>query len=109
MLGLNGALLGHVATATAIDLRRGNVDILFDERELPDFFVQPHIGHHVGLIPMLGMKPAFGDHALRGKIHHIVRLEIFDGGNDPIQITIQVKLLEAEVGGLCTVPIPFVR
>ena len=59
--------------------------------------MQPHIRDHIRLIPLVGMEPAFGHHALRGEIDHVIRLEIADGGGEFVGVLVQIELLELEL------------
>src|SRR5207237_1002022 len=90
--------------AASINFRRGNVDILLQEIEPAETIVKLHVSDDVRLIPMLGMKPALRDHALRGEVNDVVRFEIADAFRGLVHVAIQVELLKAKLSGRMLMP-----
>ena len=64
---------------------------------MAQFFVEADVGDDVGLVPLVGVKPAFGDHALGGEVDDPGGLEIMDGLGDAAGIVIEVQLGEMEL------------
>ena len=106
--GIERRAFSHIPAATAINFRRGYVDVFFEKRKLSQLLVQSHVGDDVGLIPLVGMQPAFGDHALRSEIYDVVRLEVADGGGELVRMIVQVELKELELRTHGPLGFPFV-
>ena len=96
MLGLKGASSPDDAAGAAVDLGRGGLHELLEELALPQPLVQPDHGDGVGLVPVLGILPALGDHALGGEVHHVVGLELVEHGIELVEIAIEVQLPKGE-------------
>jgi hypothetical protein len=55
--GSNGALSVTLPLQLAINFRRHDADVFFNERELANLLVQPYVRDDVSLIPPVGMQP----------------------------------------------------
>src|SRR5438046_6011785 len=84
----------YVAAATPVNLRRRDVHVFIEKTESTDFFMQSHVGDHVGLVPVLGMKPTLGDHALSREIDHVIRREFLNRAGNPVSVPVQITWLE---------------
>jgi hypothetical protein len=75
------------------------VNVPADEVEFPEALVEADVGDDVGLVPVVRVQPALGDHALGGEIDDVVRAEFLRlHGGDAVGVVIEVELLEAEPG-----------
>ena len=101
--GIGGAgaevvvLFDPTAIGAAVHLRGGHVNIFLEKRFLAQCIVQSHLGDHVGAVPMGGVEPAFGHHALGGEIHHQLRLNAIDQFQQIIQLAVEINRLKLEV------------
>ena len=102
-------VFADIAGATAVDFRRGDMDVFFETGHFAESVVQTHIGHDIGLIPVLGVLPAFRDHALRGEIDHVGRVDTGDGVEQFGGVDIEVKLREAETREFFRGTLPAIR
>ena len=84
------------AVGTAIHLRRGDIDVLFEVIAPAQLVVQFHRGNDIGLKPVLWMFPAFADHALGGEIDHITRLLPIEQAHDLVEVTVEIVGEELE-------------
>ena len=74
--GIGGAwgevvvLLDPATIGAAIHLRCGDMHVFLQKGFLAQGIVQGHLGYHIGAVPVSGIEPAFGHHALGGEVHH---------------------------------------
>src|SRR5260221_13955415 len=45
--GIERGGFGHIAAATAVNLRRRDMDVFLEKCQFPELFMKPDIGHHV--------------------------------------------------------------
>ena len=102
-------VLPDIPGTTAIDLGSRDVDVFFEVRHFAESIVEAHVGHDIGLIPMVWMLPAFGNHALRGEVDHAGRFEVGDGVEQLGGVEIEIKLGEAKAGQFFRRPLPAIR
>jgi hypothetical protein len=65
--------------------------------ELAKAFVQPDRRNDVGHHPVIGIGPAFRNHALGGKVHDDFRPKLGGKPVEAVEIMIEVEALEAEL------------
>ena len=102
---IEGRLLGHIPAAAAVHFGSRNMDILLKKIEMAKPVVEFHVCDNIRLVPMLGMKPAFRDHALGDKVNNIIRLEIADALRRPVDIVIEIELGKLKIPGLAVLPL----
>jgi hypothetical protein len=83
------------------------MDVLFQEIEMTQSIVQPHVRDNVRLIPVLRMKPAFRYHALGDEINDVIGLEIADTLHGSLEVVVKIELLKPKItrGAI----VPFIR
>ena len=87
----------HPTLRTAIDFRRGDMNIGIEEIDLTKPFLQAHQGDDIGHHPVIGIGPAFGDHALCGEVDDAVRPALGDQLHQRIEVMIEVDTMEGKV------------
>jgi hypothetical protein len=95
--GIERRFLGNVPATAAINLGSRDMDILLEEIEMAKSIVEAHVRDDVRLIPVLGMQPALRDHALGNEINDVIGLEIADAPDRPVEVVVEIELLEAEI------------
>ena len=92
---VKGRVLGDDAGGGAVHLGRAHVNVFFQPGAAAQCLVQAQVGHDVGLVPMLGIEPALGDHALGGKVDHHRRGKSIERGHQAVGIGVEIGLHEA--------------
>ena len=73
------------------------MDIPLDEWAVPQPVMKHHVGHHIGLKPVLGMLPALGHHPLGRKIDNVGRSRVMNKLQDCIEILVQVESMKLKL------------
>ena len=86
----------HEAACAPVDLRRGDLHELLEKVHASQAVHEPGGRDHVGLIPVVGVVPALGHHALGGEVDDVFRLRLANHRLDPIEIAVEVEGVERE-------------
>ena len=71
-------LFDPATIGAAVHLWGSDMHVFLQKGFLAQGIVQGHLGHHIGAIPLGGIEPAFGHHALGGEVHHKLGLHPID-------------------------------
>ena len=64
---------------------------------LPEGIVQGHLGHHIGAVPVRGIEPAFGHHALGREVDHQLGLHPINQLQQRVQLAVEVNSLKVKI------------
>lgn len=103
-----GVFLDPAAIGAAVDLRCRDVYVLLQKGALAQGIVQGDLRHHVGAVPVGGIQPAFGHHALGGEVDDVGRTLGVNQGEQLVELTIEVDGPVDEVVVVCQSLAPIV-